>query len=39
MLRMDEVIWKILIFQKIAGVEIQSCLLDQNVTFSAIKKK
>ena len=29
---MDEGIWKILIFQKIADVEIQSSLFDQNFT-------
>ena len=32
MLRTDEGIWKILIFQKMAYVEIQSCLFDQNFT-------
>ena len=32
MLRMDEGIGKILIFRKMADVEIQSCLFDQNFT-------
>ena len=32
MLRMDEGIWKFLIFRKMADVEIQSCLFDQNFT-------
>ena len=40
MLRMDEGILKILIFRKMADVEIQSCLFDQNFThiFSYKKK-
>ena len=40
-LRMGEGIWKILIFRKMADVEIQSCLFDQNFThiFSYKKKK
>ena len=33
MLRMDEGIWKILIFRKMADVEIQSCLFDQIFTY------
>ena len=32
MLRMDGGIWKILIFRKMADVEIQSCLFYQNFT-------
>ena len=32
MLRMDEGIWKILIFRKMADVEIQSCLFGRNFT-------
>ena len=32
MLRMDEGIQKISIFRKMANVEIQSCLFDQNFT-------
>ena len=32
MLQMDEGIWKISIFRKMADVEIQSCLFDQNFT-------
>ena len=40
MLRMDEGIWKILIFRKMADVEIQSCLIDQNFThIFGYKKK
>ena len=33
MLRMDEGIWKILIFRKMADVEIQSFLFEQNFTY------
>ena len=37
---MDEGIWKMLIFQKMANVEIQSCLFDQNFThIFGYKKK
>ena len=32
MLQMDEGIWKILIFRKMADVEIQNGLFDQNFT-------
>ena len=32
MFRMDEGIWKILVFRKMADVEIQNCLFDQNFT-------
>ena len=41
MLRMDEGIWKILIFRKMADVEMQSCLFHQNFThiFGYKKKK
>ena len=40
MLRMDEGIWKILIFRKMADVEIQSCLFHQNFThIFGYKKK
>ena len=40
MLRMDEGIWKILIFRKMADVEIQSCLFDTNFThIFGYKKK
>ena len=40
MLRMDEGIWKILIFRKMQDVEIQSCLFDQNFThIFGYKKK
>ena len=40
MLRMDEGVWKILIFRKMADVEIQSCLFDQNFThIFGYKKK
>ena len=39
MLRMDEEIWKILIFQKMADVEIQSCLFDQDFTHIFCYKK
>ena len=40
MLRLDEGIWKISIFRKMADVEIQSCLFDQNFTHvSGYKKK
>ena len=40
MLRMDEGIWNILIFRKMADVEIQSCLFDQNFThIFGYKKK
>ena len=40
MLRMDEGIWKILLFRKMADVEIQSCLFDQNFThIFGYKKK
>ena len=40
MLRMDEGIWKILICRKMADVEIQSCLFDQNFThIFGCKKK
>ena len=40
MLRMNEGIWKILIFRKIADVEIQSCLFYQNFThIFGYKKK
>ena len=33
MLRMDEEIWKFLIFRRMADVEIQSFLFDQNFTY------
>ena len=36
---MDEGIWKILIFWKMADVEIQSCLFDQNFTHILGYKK
>ena len=40
MLRMNEGIWKFLIFRQIADVEIQSCLFDQNFThIFGYKKK
>ena len=39
MLRMDEGIWKFLIFRKMADVEIQSCLFDQNFTHIFVYKK
>ena len=41
MLRINEGIWKILIFRKMADVEIQSCLFDQTFThtFGYKKKK
>ena len=40
MLRMDEGIWKILIFRKMADVQIQSSLFDQNFThIFGYKKK
>ena len=39
MLRMDKGIWKILIFRKMADVEIQSCLFDQNFTHTVGYKK
>ena len=40
MLRMDEGIWKILIFRKMVDVEIQSCLFDQNfIHLFGYKKK
>ena len=32
MLRMDEEMWKIFIFRKMADLEIQNCLFDQNFT-------
>ena len=39
MLRMDEGIWKILIFRKMVDVEIQSCLFYQNFTHNFGFKK
>ena len=40
MLWMDETIWKILIFRKMADLEIQNCLFDQNFThIFGYKKK
>ena len=39
MLRMDEGIWKILIFRKMADIEIQNCLCDQNSTHILDYKK
>ena len=39
MLRMNEGIWKISIFRKMADVEIQSCLFNQNFTYIFDYKK